>query len=200
MNEKILQEIRPFWVSIFARQLDLDNDSIATGILQEYSKTQSSVTISNVGGWQSPTMNLSSSVSSSFMKPLLTEVCNDVRKVAEIMGASYNASIPFDVNYWFNINKRYNYNKTHHHSPACFSAVYYVKVPEDSGKLNFHRPDLLRNSSITFNKENEYNCSTYWIPSKVGALFIFPSYLSHYVTQNLANENDDTRISIAFNF
>jgi uncharacterized protein (TIGR02466 family) len=78
--------------------------------------------------------------------------------------------------------------------------VYYVKCPENSGNLTFHRPDPLRDSSIEFKIPNEYNHGTYWVPPTEGALYIFPSFLRHFVTQNLADEKDDTRISIAFNY
>jgi hypothetical protein len=55
--------------------------------------------------------------------------------------------------------------------------------------------DTIKIDSIT-----EYNYGTYWVPPTVGTLYIFPAYLKHFVTQNLADEKDDARISIAFNF
>jgi hypothetical protein len=39
----------------------------------------------------------------------------------------------------------------------------------------------------------------YWNPL-VGDVVLFPSYLKHYVEQNLADETDDSRICLAINF
>ena len=191
----MLKEIRPFFVSIFTQELNLDNDSIRDGILEEHRNNPTSVSISNEGGWQSDSMDLFSTCSSTFMKPLLTVVCDNVKQVSDTMGVTSKLA----PSYWFNINKRYNYNQQHSHAPCYFSAVYYVKSPENSGVLNFERPDLLRDT-IKIDSITEYNYGTYWVPPTVGTLYIFPAYLKHFVTQNLADEKDDARISIAFNF
>jgi uncharacterized protein (TIGR02466 family) len=193
----MLKEIIPFWTSIFTRQLDLDNNSIRDGILKEHKENPagSGMTLSNMGGWQSPVMDMFASHSSGFMKPLLSEVCNDVKTVADTIGVTSKLA----PSYWFNINKKYNYNNSHSHAPFYFSAVYYVQSPENSGILNFERPDLLRDTILVDNI-TPYNYGTYWVPPTVGVLYIFPSYLKHFVTQNLADEKNDERISIAFNF
>jgi uncharacterized protein (TIGR02466 family) len=191
----MLKEIRPFFVSIFTQELNLDNNSIRDGILEEHRKNPTTEIISNMGGWQSSVMDLFSPCSSTFMKPLLEEVCASVKIVSETLGVTSKLA----PSYWFNINKRYNYNQLHSHAPCFFSAVYYIKSPENSGTLTFERPDLLRDT-ISINTTNDYNYGTYWVPPTVGTLYIFPSYLKHCVTQNLADETDDARISIAFNF
>jgi hypothetical protein len=103
----MLKEIRPFFVSIFTQELNLDNDSIRDGILEEHRNNPTSVSISNEGGWQSDSMDLFSTCSSTFMKPLLTVVCDNVKQVSDTMGVTSKLA----PSYWFNINKRYNYNQ-----------------------------------------------------------------------------------------
>ena len=64
------------------------------------------------------------------------------------------------------------------------SGVYYVQVPENSGKLVFEY------------NINQYQTKRFWVEPIVGNFFLFPSTLNHFVTKNMG---DDLRISISFN-
>lgn len=65
----------------------------------------------------------------------------------------------------------------HHHIPAYFSFVYFVKVSDLSSPLIF-------------------KASSTYIKPEIGKLILFPSYLLHYVPEQTGNEE---RISIAGN-
>jgi uncharacterized protein (TIGR02466 family) len=104
-------------------------------------------------------------------------------------------------NYWFNINRKYNYNKPHTHPGSQFSAIVYLKCPRNSGNLVFDRSDAFTGYMTSqFKETNDYNFYSWHMTPEENMFIVFPSYLQHYVEQNLCQELDDERISIAFNF
>jgi hypothetical protein len=80
---------------------------------------------------------------------------------------------------WFNINGPGHYNNWHKHFLNCHAAVLYIKVPIQSGNIEF--------------REHEETLS---ITPLVGKLLIFPGTLEHRVT---VNNSQDIRISLATN-
>jgi uncharacterized protein (TIGR02466 family) len=81
------------------------------------------------------------------------------------------------------------------------SGVFWIKIPENSGNLEFINPnnyqeglltDTLPNDVAT--KHNFFN--TLIVSPREGSLIIFPSHIFHNVTENKCDED---RISIAFN-
>jgi len=146
---------------------------------------------SNRGGWQSEIHTYNGG---SF-KPLIEnimQVCDKVKSILDLHVVNPK------IKYWVNINKKYDYNTSHIHPNSILSGVYYLKVPENSGDIVFHHPSpymhLIEHASV-----NQYNNGTYSYTPKEGDLFIFSPYLNHEVTQNLTEDEDDERISIAFN-
>jgi uncharacterized protein (TIGR02466 family) len=99
---------------------------------------------------------------------------------------------------WINVNPKGAYNAPHEHGGNTWSGVYFVKTTRDpaqnSGLLDFLDPR-------TGTTVPEYS-SLQLFPKKIsirpvpGAIFIFPAYLMHWVHPN---EEDEDRISIAFN-
>lgn len=91
--------------------------------------------------------------------------------------------------FWANINSHGGSDVVHHHNFSVdppqneMSGVYYIKTPENSGQICFLNQMVPHEHSPLTPKEKD--------------LVIFPSYLLHYVTPNLSQED---RISIAFNF
>jgi uncharacterized protein (TIGR02466 family) len=188
-----LQEIRPFYTSIYATKIDVDNSTIQNFILN-LKNQDNGVVLSNAGGWQSQSYTNSNE---SCINDLLQKITSSVRAVYDDMKVGAQSAVL--ENYWFNVNGKYNYNIAHSHSACFYSAVYYVKYPKNSGNIHFIRSDLLRDT-IPFYENNEKNWGEYWLQPSVGSLFIFPSFLKHYVTQNLTDDDDSDRISIAFNY
>jgi uncharacterized protein (TIGR02466 family) len=99
---------------------------------------------------------------------------------------------------WANVNGTGAFNSPHTHEQAHFSGSYYVSVPssedEASGALEFLNP-----SSGDWLKlpDGSYMIRpTIFVKPKPGSMFIFPSYLRHWV---YPNQEEADRVSIAFN-
>ena len=88
-------------------------------------------------------------------------------------------------------------NRKHHHTDCTVlcSGVYYLKVPENSGRFLVHDP---RGRTIESMADSKF----YGVYSELGItpeedmIFYFPSWLEHEVEKN---ESDEIRVSIAFN-
>jgi uncharacterized protein (TIGR02466 family) len=186
-----IQELRPFYTSIYVTSLDLDAKLLLDKIYQ-FKSENSGVEISNRNGWQG---NPSTTIW-SWMKTPVEYIVNALKPIYKTYGVS---SDPILKNYWYNINERGSYNIEHAHPQCWFSVVLYLKVPENSGDIVFSRPDTLRHS-IFIDTLTEHNQSAFSIIPKENSLIIFPSYLRHSVEQNLSNDIDADRVSIAFNF
>ena len=95
---------------------------------------------------------------------------------------------------WANINKRNHWNIIHQHGQYTLSGTYYVKVPEDSGRIVFRdpRPGAIGNPFLinAFDKGEFKNLNI-----MEGLLAIWPSYLDHFVEPS---NSDEERISISF--
>jgi len=99
---------------------------------------------------------------------------------------------------WINLNQNNNITKPHLHSNSLLSGVLYIKCKR-SGPIVFMHPVMAHQYVIDSNIVQEYNKFTsaeMSVVPEVGKLIIFPSWLVHYVQNNL---DDSDRISIAFN-
>lgn len=111
--------------------------------------------------------------------PELGEVLSEIRMHA----ASVLNMKPDDLKlgFWFNEMQPGDVTTLHSHDDfdELLSAVYYVKVPGDSGHIVFHEPDQKKE-----------------IPPEEGMYILFSPELKHEVTENRSAE---TRISIGIN-
>ncbi len=148
--------------------------------------------ISSRGGWQShPDMCLRSE-----FRPLIRFIDETISRIKIYLDIVDR----FDLHVssmWININGKGNYNTPHIHGNAFFSGVYYVKTHDGCGHIQLHEPSNIR----------EYHCPPYAeitprnvfvhkCAAEAGRLCLFPAYLPHEVTENMA---DEERISVAFN-
>ena len=187
---KTLDVIIPFKTEIFITKID---PSVTAGVLEEIIKIQTSeqsASVSNVGGWQSPSYTLNQNKFMSSINLEIKEYINEIYNIMNVGGGSGEI-----LNYWFNINGKYDYNISHSHPGSYFSAALYLKTPEHSGNIVFQRPDNLK-ETILFHTPNEHNFGDYQITPQENLLVIFPSCLHHYVARNTS---DETRVSVAFN-
>ena len=150
--------------------------------------------ISNEGGYQSNFFDMST------VKPLATlhkQITENVTSLHDYMGFNQSLKKVVDLA-WVNINPPRTYNATHTHSGGIFTAIYYVKVPENSGNLQLDNPISPFNfviSSDQIDIPNQFNNSTTIVQPKEQHLYVFPCWIAHSVHMNLS---DETRISIAF--
>lgn len=103
---------------------------------------------------------------------------------------------------WINLNKPGNYSGMHHHENSCYSGVYYLKCPQDGGKLWFHHSNEISTfSSSTIRPQiseyNIFNSKQWFFDVKEGDLLLFPSHLTHYTDVNMSSSN---RYCLAFNY
>lgn len=180
-----------FYESIYSEILNFNAEFMASQIY-EYQKSHPSTQNSNRGGWQSPSIETPENV---FMREVLNSVYDVMDTVYTDMAITTEPKLS---NYWFNINKKYNYNLTHCHPGSWFSAVLYIKVPKNSGDIIFKRTE--NHSYYRVKSENSNNEKFFRITPEPNMFVVFPSYLEHFVEQNLTNDESDDRVSIAFNF
>ena len=91
-----------------------------------------------------------------------------------------------------------DFNLPHNHGADLVSGVFYVKVPENSGNIVFQNSsEFLQFNNDNIKNFNEYNSTTWSFIPKNQELFLFPSWINHYVQPNLNKK--EKRISIAFN-
>lgn len=150
---------------------------------------------SNRLGWQSNDIQYDED-----LDLLVSEINNKLTEIQKYCNIVDPNKLVMD-NLWFNINSKYSYNRSHIHAKSFFSGVYYVKVPENSGNLNFRNPSNLQRLFVNeindcLNEINNFTAQNWVIQPKNNMLVLFPSWLEHDVDQNLS---DDDRISIAFN-
>ena len=181
-----------FKVPVYKAQLNLDIKKLQS-FCNEYQQKDTGKTLSNVGGYHSNDLPLND-VS---LHPLIKEIGTHSSKFAkEFIGNNEQVL----SNMWINISLYKDTNRSHNHPGGVISGVYYVKTPDDCGKIVFEHPaiDVLSYYSPKSSKEfNEYNSGTWWKPAVENSLYLFPSWLKHRVEPNL-NKTEE-RISISFN-
>jgi len=96
---------------------------------------------------------------------------------------------------WYTHSKPGQYASFHNHSNCMFSGVFYVKVPENSGDIEFdsHSGNTFQPRS---SEPNIFNSRSIKIKPSKGKLLFFDSNIYHEIKRN---ESDQVRVSIAFN-
>jgi uncharacterized protein (TIGR02466 family) len=145
---------------------------------------------SNSGGFQSNDIDLNTLNINSLIENINL---NSNTFLKNVFLSKQNISV---VNLWININEYKDYNILHEHPNCMISGVFYVKAPENSGSIVFKNDSDIRyymNYKLTSDLNN-YNASMWSFPALENNLYLFPSWLKHYVEPNLSNES---RISIS---
>ena len=157
------------------------------------------------GGWQSDDLNLIElAEKNENFKLLLKHIISVSNEFAKDLGIKHDIGI---ANLWINISGKGAYNKSHVHPNSILSGVFYIKTPPSCGNIVFANPNinlihaylnyfhLLENENL---EENSVLKHLDWIiPPEENKILLFPSWLPHYVDDNLSDED---RISISFNF
>ena len=156
--------------------------------------------ISNSGGWHSENTLFKSE------QPNIKKLCNLFVNATNQALLKISPSVPIDkyvllAEGWVNIGSKLSFNFPHNHPGFNLSGVYFVKVSKkrkDSGLLQFLDPrGSIKAYSIGVSEfKKPFNDSFTIIPEEK-TLIIFPSWLHHWVTPNLEEED---RISVACNF
>jgi uncharacterized protein (TIGR02466 family) len=179
-----------FKTSIYKTSIkNIDYIKYFDNFLQIKKKLNNGNTISNVGGFQTISFNdldNNKIKEDIFIKPAYEYI--------KQFNKNYNIEL---LNFWVNSNNNNDYNLLHNHTGCNISGVYYVKAPENSGRIVFQNGDLTKMNSKNQNYFDDANFySRYFIEVKQYDLLLFPSETFHYVEPNRSNEE---RISVAFN-
>ncbi len=157
---------------------------------------------SNQHGWHSETTIFKREEAS--FKSVCKLFANAVKKIAEATAPNVDLS-KHDTNGegWVNINHKGGYNVPHDHPGYIWSGVFYVKVPKEyedpnsrSGVLEFLDPRTNISASGSLLSSTNYFSPKIIVRPEEKMLVLFPSYVRHWV---YPNEEDEDRISIAFN-
>lgn len=181
-----------FTTPIAQHQLNVDCRKIEKHILNIKEKESKGRNISNVGGYQSKPLDLNDENFKSFIDELFIKL----KDYVSIFNVPLKVKL-FD--YWFNVNNFKDNNKLHNHSGSFLSGAYYVKVPENSGKIFFQNPKTLKDNCPhlkMLTNYNKYRSDHFNITPKENLLVLFPSWLDHLVESNKTHKD---RISMSFN-
>jgi uncharacterized protein (TIGR02466 family) len=144
--------------------------------------------ISNVGGWQSNSQD----ISKDFIDWQIA-LDKTIKQCCTQSGLP-----PLKLyNLWFNVNGKGHHNSIHNHHGAILSGVYYVHTPENCGSIEFYRDDDSEYYLPALESYNNFTKQKHVIDPAPGLLVIFPGWLKHSVQPN---NNKDERISISFNY
>ncbi len=170
------------------------NIELKNYILNLKKKNEKGVKKSNQGGWHSPMFDI---LNDKLVKKFTIIFQNYVKETVEEIGWNYDSNRVKIEAMWSIINKKGDFNIQHNHPNAYLSAAYYVKFPQKSGNIKFFDPREQKNIRYPkISKYTEISAPIVEITPKEGDLLIFPAYLYHAVSENLASED---RIIISFN-
>ena len=190
----MFKEIRPFFTPIFLVDIDLP-EGLSEFVLQLRENNPQCANKSNRGGWQS--LVYRDVEEFEIMIPVIEQINKHMGRVYRKFGYPTEPTVK---DYWFNINGKYSYNLPHSHPGCLMASSLYVKMPKHSGNIIFQRDSIFPDTGFDPKHATEYNIAQYVVEPKEGNAVLFPWHLNHYVDQNLTDEEDQDRITIAFNY
>ena len=146
----------------------------------EMKKNNESLSKSNFGGWHS--------LCNLHEHGIFKELKNQLLNLAKDAIKQYARCDLEFLEMWAMVNTKYNYN-AHHVHEGIISGVFYLQVPENSGRLILCNPAVRSQNHPIRNKDFALE------PERL-ALILFPSWLEHYVEPS---KSDEERIAISFN-
>ena len=181
-----------FKTTIFKTKIDINlYKDYFLNILRDYKKFNYGNEVSNIGGFQTNSINYIND------KDILNNIfLNPTKEYIKTL----NPKKEFNINlytFWINSNNKNDYNLMHNHIESNISGVFYIKAPKSSGRLVFQNADLTRLNDSNFDFfDNPNFYSRYFCNVEEGDLYLFTSQTLHYVE---ANRSEEERISVAFN-
>jgi uncharacterized protein (TIGR02466 family) len=97
---------------------------------------------------------------------------------------------------WSNICERGKKHHEHTHPNSIVSGVFYFQINEKLPPIEFRNPNPHTSFTMNIKQHNNFNSPSFLLPLNSGELILFPSNLSHNVSDNM---EDLPRVSLAFN-
>lgn len=186
----MLTEIAPFYQAMYFKNFDKDYAYLSQEILK-VKEQEPSVQYSNSGGWQSQMFGKINTA--GYIHPWMDPLLSDIKQLLTPVYADFGFTFTPNISYWFNVNGNGHSNVSHKHPDSFMAGCFYVRVPEDSGNITFHREDLVG----AFQVPTKRNSREFVIEPKQNLFVSWGGMMPHSVGVNNSNED---RISIAFNF
>jgi uncharacterized protein (TIGR02466 family) len=180
----------PIWQTEYP-EFEKEQEIILDACKRYRQENPSSDRKSNVGGYQSPKF--------LHAKEELVPLFNYISAIANQAAEDLNfvERDIFITSSWVNYNDtRQSMNSQHVHGDV-FSGVFYLKVPENSGRLSIINPgiNLMWMGCNLTSEKNQFTAESVKIEPEEGQILLWPSYLPHSVE---TNDHDEERISISF--
>lgn len=181
----------PLWQSEYPK-FDEQQEALLKAVA-DYKEKNPSVEKTNIAGYQSPD-TLHHEVEELY--PLFEHLCQMAFKACSDLDF-----IDCDIaltSAWLNVNDTRQCMNSEHVHGDVFSGVFYLKAPEESGKLVLRNPSINRmwSGCKLAEQKNQFTGESIRIEPVEGNIILFPSYLPHFVE---TNNHDEERISISFN-
>ena len=179
---------QPIWFDTLA---NLDFDRMSDRCL-DMEKQSPGRTVSNDGGWQSDVLDISSGPD---FKDLYDAIMIKAQQLSQSQGSHFELHMNAA---WININRGPDRNRPHVHPFAQISGVVYLKASENSGSIEFFRPDPHKHyyNGYTVPWNHALSGMSIRYQAEVGKIVMFPAWIEHGVTESLDHQ---PRISLAFN-
>ena len=192
-----------FATPLYSADLNLNLTNLKDFCKKHQQKNKTGEDKSNNGGYQS-----------NFILPhkgSLDPLIKQIETNANIFAQQFlNKKITQKItSIWMNTNSYKDSNRVHNHPGSAISGVYYVKAPSSAGNIVFQHPSM-NELGFYYNsfqslpgdvnepeEYNQYNTSLVKAPAIENTLYLFPSWLMHFVESNM-NKTEE-RISISFN-
>lgn len=146
---------------------------------------------------------------------LKEEVYTHIRKYEkDVCGFRDHVSLSITES-WYRETVPNNNHARHNHPNSLLSGCIYVQVPpqpsdaeipnwdgQGHGGINLEHMEsrgIFKNFNFEYDyKETKYNAKRTFLPVETGDIILFPSYMDHFVSYNLSQENISRKI-ISFN-
>ena len=180
----------PLWTSEYP-EFD-EHKEIFLNAIRTYKDQNPSVQKSNIAGYHSP----ETLQGVEELRPLFEYLCQlGFKAVGDLDFVDCDIAL---TSAWLNVNDTRQCMNSEHVHGDVFSGVFYLKAPEESGKLVLQNPAINRmwNGCALTSHKNQFTGESIRIEPVEGNIILFPSYLPHSVE---TNNHDEERISISFN-
>jgi uncharacterized protein (TIGR02466 family) len=183
--------------SIFPTELylfkseDIDLIKLNSILIAMSSKTPS-VTISNIGGYQSP------NIANNINMPTEVKTLIDFMKtcMSEVLDKNYRLKYPdawFSLdNCWVNINEEHDFNQEHLHPNTSYSCCFYVSDTK-GGSIKFTDPRTTSLMQGSLSLDDVFHS----VDPPAGYLILFPAWVPH---STLPFVGEGQRVTVAANF
>jgi uncharacterized protein (TIGR02466 family) len=117
----------------------------------------------------------------------------------EIFSIANNINV-FIKHSWLMKHVKGDKSQKHFHENSLISGIVYVKTPEKSGNIIFHKKNSVINDvspliQLNFNEFNLFNSGAWNLDIEENMIILFPSYLDHSTE---VNDSDDERYCLSF--